>query len=614
MTERERLETNNLRPSENIITEHKNQDILFRESSLILALKIFISLMLFALTIFLQSGKVSENKIAGVVAQFQVMISTYLVVAVKKKGYPIAVVLNITISLITFTVFLKGNDDALPGILVPIITILTISIISFFERRLNHRLQILSEQTQELTGLYKELVIREDEIEDKNIQLMRYNDLLKEKEEKLNELAYIDILTEIPNRKMIINRLELLSNMFTSTKENFAVVLISLDDFKRINDTKGYQTGDFLLRSVVSRLLELKKEEDLIGRMGGDEFALIIQHEIREEALYEYVESIRKEINKALMMGEETYHMSASLGISIYPKDGTDIAQLLMCADIAVVKAKVMGKNRAQFYDKQINDEIQSKIEFESKLLNSLNNKELFLMYQPQYTLEGKQLIGFEALARWKSPELGLVSPVKFIPIAEEIGFINRMGEWILKTACQLIHDIQEAYDQNIVISVNISSIQIMNPNFVNMVKHVLRDTQIKGSLLEMEITESVFISSMEYVVGVIQQLKELGIRFALDDFGTGYSSLSYLQRLPLNRLKIDKSFVDSINIIEDEKQIMGSMIALLHTMDMQVVAEGVENESQLMYLREHHCDYIQGFLWGKPLEDKDVFDLLDHQ
>ncbi|MHB8129895.1 MAG: putative bifunctional diguanylate cyclase/phosphodiesterase [Mobilitalea sp.] len=575
-------------------------------------LKISICLILFVVTMIIQLKLSSEQSIGGIIAQLQVMVSTYLVVNVKKRGYWIAVTLNIMVSLIVAAaVFIGGIKRATPGIIIPLCTIIIVSIIAFFERRLNQKLEEVTEQKEELSGLYEEITATEEEIRQQNIRLTEYNAIMEENSEKLNYLAFIDVLTELPNRKMIINRLDFLVLHSINKQENFAVVFIDLDNFKRINDSKGHHVGDLLLQSVALRLQAMIHKEDMLGRLGGDEFALIIQRKLKESEIFEYVVNLKSNLLESFIIENTEFFISASFGISIYPQDGIDSAELLKCADTAMYKAKDSGKDGIQFFNKEMKDEILKKIEFENKLLLSLQNEEIFLVFQPQYSTDSKQSRGFEALARWRSPELGLVSPIDFIPLAEEIGFIIPLGEWILRAACKMIKFIQEEYQINVIISVNISSVQIMDPSFVQMVRNVLEETQSSGNCLELEVTESVFISSMDYVVGVFNELKKIGVKISLDDFGTGYSSFSYLQKLPIDILKIDKSFIDSIDNTNSSNQMVGSIISLVHKMKILVVAEGVENEQQLDYLKEHNCDYIQGYLWGKPLGEKDLFQLL---
>ncbi len=584
------------------------------EKTYVTWLKISICILLFLITMFIQSKKSTSQNISGIISQLQVILSTFLVVNVKKSGYIIAVAINMLQSiLVTRAVIVYGNLSALPGIIVPICTIITVSIILFFVERLNIELKEVIQQKEELCALYEEITAKEEEFRLQNVQLTEYNKLMEEKEEKLNYLAFIDVLTELPNRKMIINRLDLLAMLSLNTKENFVVVFIDLDNFKRINDSKGHHIGDLLLKATALRLQTLIHKEDMLGRLGGDEFALIIQRKLKESEIFEYVEGLRVALTESFIIENSEFAISASFGISIYPKDGVDSAELLKCADTAMYKAKDNGKNGVQFFNKEMKNEVLKKIEFEKRLRASLQNNELFLVFQPQYCTDSQQLRGFEALVRWRSPDLGLISPNDFIPVAEETGYIVPMGEWILKEACKLVKSIQNEYHVDVVISVNVSSVQIIDPSFVQMVKSVLEETKCSGRYLELEVTESVLISSIENVVGIFTELRDMGIKIALDDFGTGYSSLSYLQKLPIDTLKIDKSFVDSITNITSGKQMIGSIISLVHKMEIGVVAEGVETKQQLEYLRNQDCDYIQGFLWGKPLEINKLFILLEH-
>lgn len=594
------------------IDRYLNDKAIRCDKRYITCMKICFCLILYLAIIVIQSEGFTFQSISGIMAQFQVIISTYMTVSVKKIGYIFAVACNILQSVIvTQVVVFGGNISAAPGIFVPICTIVTISIISFFIRRLNIELREVTDQKEELCALYEEISATEEEIRNQNSRLTEYNTIMEEKEEKLNYLAFIDVLTELPNRKMFINRLDLLVMLSANKREKFVVVFIDLDNFKRINDSRGHHIGDLLLQATALRLQALIHKEDMLGRLGGDEFALIIQRKLKEAEILEYVESLRTVLMDSFIIENTEFSISASFGISIYPQDGIDSSELLKCADTAMYKAKDNGKNAAQFFNKEMKEEFLKKIEFEKRLRSSLQNKEIFLVFQPQYSSDSKQLRGFEALARWRSPELGFVSPTDFIPVAEETRYIIPLGEWILRETCKMIQHIQEEYHVDVVISVNISLVQINDPSFVQMVNNVLEETKCSGKHLEFEVTESVFISSVEYVVGVFVELKKMGIRIALDDFGTGYSSLSYLQKLPIDTLKIDKSFIDSINVIASNKQIVGSIISLVHKMEISVIAEGVETEQQLDYLIEEDCDSIQGFLWGKPLEKNNLYQLL---
>jgi diguanylate cyclase (GGDEF)-like protein len=485
---------------------------------------------------------------------------------------------------------------------IPVCTIVTASIIFALGRHLNQKITEIINQREEITALYEELSATKEELSGQNRQLTEYNRVMQENEERLNYLAYFDTLTELPNRKMIINRLELLMNLPLQNRMKFAVAFIDLDNFKRINDSLGHHFGDTLLQAVVSRLRTVVRADDMLGRLGGDEIALIIQHPLKDEELFEYAENLRTVLLKPSTNAGAELDVSASLGISTYPQDGENSEELLKCADTAMYKAKDSGKNAFQFFCREMKDEILRKIAFEKLLQTAISNNEIYLVFQPQFNSFTKQLRGFEALVRWNSPELGPIGPDKFIPAAEEMGYIITLGEWILKSACELFKQFLNENKADVILSVNISAVQIMEPSFADRVKRVLKETGFDGKHLEFEVTESVFITSMDYVVKVLDDLKRMGIHIALDDFGTGYSSLNYIQQLPIDILKIDKSFIDSINHEEDKKQIVGNIISLVHQLGISVVAEGVENKIQMDYLLDHDCDYLQGFLLGKPL------------
>lgn len=568
-------------------------------------------LLLFLLIVIIETRTTSDT-ITGILAQFQVMISVYLVVSAVKNGYIIGVSINIIqFLLVAVNVIYRGNIRSAPGLILPICTIVTITIIYVFSRRLNQKYEEIKEQKEELVTLYEELAVTEGELFNQNKQLLEYNQDMKENEEKLNYLAFFDVLTELPNRKMIINRLDILITLSLEKKMKFSMVFIDLDNFKRINDSMGHHAGDLLLQEVALRLKAAIHPDDMLGRLGGDEFALIIQRQLEEDEILEYLESLRKEILKKFYIEKTEITISASFGISVYPRDGDNSTDLLKCSDTAMYKVKEDGKNGVQFFSKEMKDKIFMRMELEKRLLASIENEELYLVYQPQYYSDTKELRGFETLIRWNSPELGHVSPAAFVPVAEETKFINQMGKWILKNACKRFKEMQDKYHFDAILSVNISAVQLMEPSFVQMIIGILNETGVRPYNLEIEITESIFISSMDYVIGVLNELKEIGINIALDDFGTGYSSLSYLQLLPIDTLKIDKAFIDSIVGKDIDKHIVGPIISLVHQMDISVVAEGVENLVQLDYLKEHKCDCIQGYIWGKPLIDEEMEKLI---
>jgi diguanylate cyclase (GGDEF)-like protein len=570
------------------------------------------SIFLYITTIYFQA-KIKTQIVNGIISQIQVMISVYIVLSNVKIGYTIAVIINIAESLlVALEVFVYGDIAAAPGMIVPIATMITVTIIFMFSRRLNIKLKETKKQKEELAELYEELSSAEEELNRQNKQLHLYNQEMKENEKKLNQLAFFDELTELPNRKMIINRLDFLINISTKKKLKFAVAFIDLDNFKKVNDSMGHSAGDLLLQKVTSKLKSIIHPEDMLARIGGDEFALIIEQQLDEKGMLKYVESLRTALSDTITIEKNEFSISASFGISIYPQDGSNSMELLKCADTAMYKVKGNEKNGIKLFDRKMKEEILRRVEFESKLLNSIEKEELFLVFQPQYDTVTKQLRGFEALARWHSRELGFISPIQFIPIAEETKFINSMGKWIIKTVCEKFKYIRDKYDIDIIMSLNVSPVQLAEPLFAETVKDILKETGVGGQFLEFEITESVFISSMENVIEVLNELKDIGIHIALDDFGTGYSSLSYVQLLPIDTLKIDKLFVDSINVKDTKNHIVGSVINLFHDMDISIIAEGIENKIQLEYLKNHGCDYVQGFLWGKPLNEEGLNQLLN--
>lgn len=469
-------------------------------------------------------------------------------------------------------------------------------------------------QKEEITALYEELAATEEELRENNEQLILYNQQIEENQEDLKHLVYYDPLTELPNRKMIIEQLNYYIAEAKETKKQIYIVIIDLDNFKKVNDTMGHYMGDLLLQAVTERLGKHIHEKDTLGHIGGDEFAIIIDRDFKEEEIYQYIESIRKCLLESFTLKNCVLRTSASFGIAVYPKDGEETTELIKCADTSMYKAKDLGKNTIHFFKKGILEEIVRKTEMENKLISALQNKEFYLVFQPLYCLHENKIIGFEALLRWRSPDLGIVSPAQFIPLAEEIGLIIPLGEWVLKTACATFKKLQEVYNLDIHISVNISPVQIKDKNFLDTVSKILGETKLSPKFLHLEITESVFIESVHDAVKILKELKEMGLKIDLDDFGTGYSSLSYLKLLPIDTLKIDRSFIKDLAWNTPNEHIVGDIISLAHNLNVNVIAEGVEFEHQLSYLKKVNCDCVQGFLLGKPREENELHDLLTFQ
>ncbi|HEY8349047.1 MAG TPA: bifunctional diguanylate cyclase/phosphodiesterase [Clostridia bacterium] len=549
---------------------------------------------------------------SGFAVQAQVLVNTYLSIKTMKKGFIAVVLLNIL--GICFagigSVIMSGQMAALPGVVTYFSSTVISTVLYYYKKGLRDNIQRLTEQRDEITSLYREISASKEKLSQQNEQLKWYNKVMKENEKKLERLAYYDPLTGLPNRKMIIQKLDMLIHYSERSQEGFALVYIDIDNFKEINDLMGHHIGDMLLKEVTKRWKVRLNKKDVLGRMEGDEFAIIIRRELSDEDLLRYVESFRDAISDVFSYGMKELRIEASFGISVYPKDGRTTEDLLKHAGMAQAYVKASGKKGIEFFRHEMQKNMIERVQLEDGLKSAILNRELFVVFQPQYSCETQKIRGFEALVRWRSKKLGMVSPATFIPIAEETGLIIDIGEWILRTVINKFIKVKAA-NRDYILTINISVVQIIQPSFVSMVKKILDETGFDGSRLEFEITESVFISYPEKVINTLKQLKEMGISIALDDFGTGYASLKYLQMLPIDTLKIDRTFVSGIGEMESGNQIVGSIIALAHSLGILVVAEGVENMDQMNYLKEQKCDCVQGFLLSMPLEGDQVDQLI---
>lgn len=468
--------------------------------------------------------------------------------------------------------------------------------------------QLVSTQKGDITALYEELSATEEELREQNEQLVNYTNQIIEKEQKLHSLAYYDVLTNLPNRTMFMEHVDLMIELLSKHGKSFYLILIDIDSFKNVNDTMGHLVGDQYLLFSSEHLKYSLKNGDILGRIGGDEFALVITRDLSKEDLLRELESIRGNFLNPFYYNNVPIRLSASIGVSIFPNDGCSSSAMLKSADMSMYKAKASGKNNIQFFETSMMEELTQRANIEYHMLQAIEKKEFYLLYQPQYDAVKRTIRGFEALVRWNSKELGFLSPDMFISIAEETKLIIPLGEWILRTACQMFQSLQAKYSlSQQVIGVNISAIQLMDANFIEMVKNILQETGLSPSSLELEITESVAIESLQFTVDALNDLKKLGIRIALDDFGTGYSSLNYLKILPIDILKIDKSFIDDLSNADERIPIVGDIISLAHNLNMETIAEGVEHDRQLSYLDNYSCDYIQGFLFNKPIPEDEL-------
>ena len=436
----------------------------------------------------------------------------------------------------------------------------------------------------------------------------------KRAEERVHRLAYFDTLTGLPNRQLFQQHL---SAAITRAKENdlkVAALYIDLDNFKRINDTLGHNFGDVVLKTIAKRLDNCIRSQDCVirqdtddggfrlARLGGDEFVAIVQDLETQEQAVAVAERIRAELTRPVEHLGHEFVVTSSIGVSLFPDDGSDIDTLLKNADVAMYQAKNAGRNSVRFYSGTMSLRSLERLELENDLRYALQRDQLELYYQPQIDVATQRMVCVEALLRWNHPERGIISPDKFIPLAEECGLIAPLGEWVLTTACRQIKEWQDKFDDQLSIAVNVSSQQFFHSDVAEIVLKAVFEASLKPSSLTLELTETILMNDVEETIATLMKLRDAGTSLAMDDFGTGYSSLSYLKRLPLDTLKIDRSFVMDLENNSDDAAICAAIIAMAHNLDLKVIAEGVETQEQLNYLRDQGCDEIQGFLISKPL------------
>ncbi|MFX4260728.1 EAL domain-containing protein [Pelotomaculum propionicicum] len=430
-------------------------------------------------------------------------------------------------------------------------------------------------------------------------------------EETIKFQAFHDSLTGLPNRLLFKDRLSLELAHCRRNNKMLALIFLDLDRFKLINDTLGHEVGDLLLCQVAERLSECVREGDTVARLGGDEFTIMLPEITCAEGAAKVAEKILENIRKPVILGEHELFISTSAGIALYPSDGDDTETLIKNADTAMYLSKEKNRDNYQFYTPALNHKTHERLLIENELRRAIERKEFVLHYQPKVNINSRELTGIEALVRWNHPCRGLLLPAEFIPIAEETGMIVPLGEWVMRTACAQNMSWHEAgYTPNAV-SVNLSGKQFYLQNLVETVKRILKDTGLDPHWLELEITESTAMQNSEYTAETLYRLKKMGVQLSIDDFGTGYSSLGQLKRFPVDKLKIDKTFVMEIGEIRDSEVIASTVIALCKSLKLGVVAEGVETEVQRKFLQKHQCSEMQGFLFSKPLSSVDMEALL---
>ena len=494
-------------------------------------------------------------------------------------------------------------------------------------RGFNEMLEHIQNRDIELDQHRKQLetlvLSRTTDLESTNKQLQEELIERKRVEEQMVHMAFHDNLTDLPNRYLLKDRLNQALASAKQHKRLMAVLFLDLDNFKRVNDTLGHSAGDQLLRKVAGLLTKLFRKSDTIARpsidelettvsrLGGDEFTILITEFRDIQDTSKIAKRIIDLFQDPFIIGHQEVFITTSIGISLYPNDGDDSDILLKNADTAMYHAKEKGRNQFQYYSESMNIAALERFNLERDLRKAQERRELLLHYQPQIDMRSGIVVGAEALVRWMHPDRGLIAPMEFIPLAEEIGLIVPIGEWIMHSACKQIRVCQENGFPSMCVTVNISGIQLKQTNFIETVVKALNDNHLDPQYLELELTESILVESLEKAIRILNELKSLGVRISIDDFGTGYSSLNYLKRLPIDILKIDRSFVKDIFIDPGNEAIIKAIVTLARSLNLEVIAEGVETAQQMAYLHELGCDKMQGFLFSPPLPTDSLMKLL---
>jgi diguanylate cyclase (GGDEF)-like protein len=423
----------------------------------------------------------------------------------------------------------------------------------------------------------------------------------KRAEERLSHIAHHDQLTGLANRVLLSERLSQSLSRARRHSALVAVFFLDLDRFKAINDTLGHDAGDELLREVARRLRGSVRETDTVARLGGDEFAVVLEELVRAEEATLLAQRVLNSFATPFRLSCGEVGTSTSIGIALFPHNGTGVEELLKCADSAMYRAKSTGRDNYQFFSEELHAQAVRQVQLESELRVAIDDEQFVVHFQPQVTLDNGRVVGVEALVRWRKPGGKLVLPGEFVAVLEDAGMVTTVGEWVLRRTCAQVCAWNSSSALRLRASVNISARQFEDANFVEVVKRTLGDYGLRGSDLELEITESVLMRDTERTQHTFEELRALGVRIAIDDFGTGYSSLAYLKRFPIDTLKIDRSFIENVTSDHNGAELASAVIALGRTLSLDVVAEGVETTEQLEFLRKHKCDAAQGYLIGKP-------------
>ncbi|MBL4774642.1 MAG: EAL domain-containing protein [Mariprofundus sp.] len=441
-------------------------------------------------------------------------------------------------------------------------------------------------------------------------------------EESIRQLAYYDTITGLPNRDLFKEHLSMALHHASRNKEKIAIMFLDLDNFKRVNDSLGHEAGDKLLKIISERLHDSVRSSDLaardiadvnasVARLGGDEFTIMLSGLHGIEHVQMIAQRILERIAEPVMLSGNRLSVSSSIGISMYPEDGDSIETLLKCADAAMYEVKSQGRNGVFFYDDTLRQLSHDRVQLESELHEAIEKDQLTLFYQPKVDTKTHEILGFEALIRWLHPKRGMISPMDFIPVAEESGLIIPMGKWVIKTACRQHQLWRKGGDLELSISVNLSAHQFSDRHLLAEIRHILQDTAMPAKYLEFEITETVLMQDADVALKILNEMKSMGLKVSIDDFGTGYSSISYLKHFPADVLKIDRAFVKDLPDDEQDATITNAIILLAKALNMGIVAEGVETKAQLMWLHERDCEQIQGYLFSPPVPADKAFAML---
>ncbi|WP_371363959.1 hypothetical protein SRRS_48500 [Sporomusa rhizae] len=475
--------------------------------------------------------------------------------------------------------------------------LMTLILYLFHTIRLRKKVEAnLITNNEQLSALYKEMSAS------KKILRQNFDELTAQKQ-KINKLAYYDTITGLPNRAAFQEKV----NELIKTRQDTALFFIDLDNFKMVNDSFGHSTGDKLLAAVAGRLCEIIEKEAIAFRLGGDEFIIICPYYNEQEKSEQFAQNMIRTLSKPYYIENNYFHINASVGIVFSPDIPSSCDDLLKSADMALYHSKEAGKGTYTFYNNAMGEAVLKKISIQNDLHKAIETNEFMLYYQPIIDLQTGHLSGLEALIRWQHPVKGLIAPDKFIGIAEESGKMIEIGTWVIKNACHFLRELYELGYRDFHISVNVSAIQLLQNNFAALVCDVLTTENLPPDYLMLEITESVLIESFDQIISTLLEIRQTGVKIALDDFGCGYSSLTYLRQLPIDVLKIDKTFVSDILQVNSKDRIIGSIIMLAKQMGLRVIAEGVERPEQITYLKQYSCDAIQGYLISKPVSKEDI-------